>query len=118
MRTDRNIRVVCPVCGEAHDLGLAALRDAPDLTVELIQDLAAIEASASARAATSRSALRRTMYWWCIVGTASLAAAGGYFGSPDLVPKWSAVTANLTSAVVAFTAAAYVVDLKIWSLKL
>lgn len=110
-------RVVCPACGEVHILDLVFVDDASESETELVKGLTAIIARYDTQIARNRRVLRQIMYCWLIVGSASLVAAGGYYGGSDLITKWSAVTACLTTAVLAFTAAFWVVDLKIWSLK-
>lgn len=118
MTADPTIRAVCPACGEAHLLSLVALRaGTSEDVIEAIKDLTAVMARYDAQIARNRRVLRQIMYCWLVVGTAALTAAGGYYGGSDLVTKWSAVAANLTTAVLAFTAAFWVIDLKVWSLK-
>lgn len=100
-------------------MSLVALRaGVSEDAIETIKDLAAIVARYDAQIARSRRVLRQIMYCWLLVGASALVAAGAYYSGSDLVTRWSAVAANLTTAVLAFTAAFWVVDLKIWRLKL
>lgn len=112
-----DIRVVCPACGEAHRLGLAALRNQPEHMIELIQELAEVEADNAKAIAHSAHSLRQIRVMFCIVGTMGFISAGFSFGGADLVPKWASVFAGISSGIVAFTAGLFCVDLKIWSLK-
>lgn len=117
MTEDPRFRIVCPACGEDHYMGLAALRDEPAATIELFDEIAKADAEANAAVACSARSLRRIRWLWILVAVLSCSAAGGYAGGADHLSKWWIVLANATTAITALTGAAFVVDLKIWSLR-
>jgi hypothetical protein len=112
-----NAEVVCPHCGTTHLLGIAGLTDPSPDTVETIKAIMAIEAKSARR----RRELERSLIWirfcWYFVAVLSAWAAFARVTGPEMISWPAAALANATTALVAFTAAAWVIDLKLWTIR-
>lgn len=112
-----NLEVVCPNCGLGQQLGIAAFRNSSPDMVETIKHIMEVERQQAIAQASVAKQLRAIRWLWYICGAAMVVAAMFYASGPELVTRWAAVVANLTGAVSTLACAAWLVDLKIWTVR-
>jgi len=112
-----NLEVVCPKCGLGQQLGIAAFRGATPDMVETIKHIMEVERAQAVEQAKTARLLQAVRFLWYICGGMMVIAAMFYASGPELVSRWTAVVANLTGAVSTLVCAAWLVDLKIWTVR-
>lgn len=105
----------CPRCGTAMLFHMVPSDDAPPEVIAALQRGMAQEAARARQRRRNERAILWIRFCWYLVAFLSAWAAFARVTGPEMAPWWSAALANATTAVVAFSVAAWVINLKLWT---
>jgi len=103
---------LCPNCGAEIQYCIIQTVDAPPEAIKALKRAMAAHAVEQRLARHSERSLMWIRFLWYVVAFMSAWAGFARAFGPEMIPTWAAVVANATTAMVAMTAAMWVVDLK------